>query len=177
MMNVPISTVGTKGVYSNLNGFTLIEVMVVIIVLGILAAISVPAFQDTILTTKIRSYANSFISSTRLARAEAIKRNTPVSLCVSTDGASCGTGGWQQGWIIITGTTVIQRQQAVTTGYKITESSGLTSLTFQPTGIGATQSTFTICRATPSVGNQERVVTISATGKSTVTKTTNGACS
>lgn len=177
-MNVPISTVETKGVYSNLKGFTLIEVMVVIIVLGILAAISVPAFQDTILTTKIRSYANSFISSTRLARAEAIKRNTPVSLCVSSaDGASCATGGWEQGWIIITGTTVIQRQQAVTTGYKITESSGLTSLTFQPTGIGATQSTFTICRATPSVGNQERVVTISATGKSTITKTTNGSCS
>ncbi len=158
-------------------GFSLIELMVAIVVLGILTSIAIPSFNETILSTKLRSYANSFVGNAYLARAEAIKSNAPVTLCVSTDGTSCATGGWEQGWIVLSGTTVVQRQQAVTSGYKITESAGLTSLTFQPTGIGATQAELTICRATPEAGSQERVVNISATGRPSVSKTETGTCS
>lgn len=166
-------TILTKRQY----GFSLVEMMIVIAVIGILSALALPAFNDTILSTKIRSYANNFVASAHLARGEAIKRNVQTTLCVSADGASCSTGGWQQGWIILSGTTVIQRQQAATSGYKITESSALSTLTFQPTGIGSTQARLTVCRSTPTVGSQERVVTISATGKPSVSKTTNATCS
>lgn len=156
-------------------GFSLIELMIAISILGVLMAIAVPSFNDTMLGSKLRSYANNFLASAYLARGEAIKRNSVVKLCASSNGTSC-TGNWEQGWIVLAGTTVIQRQPALSSGLKMTESGGVSSVDFQPTGVGGTQSTLTVCRATPSVGGQERVITISATGRASVAKTTTGSC-
>lgn len=157
-------------------GFTLVELMITIAILAIILTIAIPSFSETQLSSKLRAYSNNILASAHMARSEAIKSNTTVLLCASADGTSCG-GNWQDGWIVLKGATVVQRLQAIATGYTITESDGQTSLTFQPTGIGATQATLTICRATPSAGSQERVVTVSATGRPTVTKTTAGSCS
>jgi type IV fimbrial biogenesis protein FimT len=50
------------------------------------------------------------------------------------------------------------------------------SIVFQPSGIGATEAYLLLCRATPSAGNQERHISLSTTGRTTVTKTTTGTC-
>ena len=98
-------------------------------------------------------------------------------LCASTNGSNCaGSGGWEQGWIILSGAEVVKYQQAAATGIKINESNGIASLNFQPTGVGTTQATLTVCRKTPTVGIQERVVRISASGRPSVTKTNAGVC-
>ena len=158
-------------------GFSLVELMAAIAVLGVLSAIAIPSFNEMIMTTKLRSYANNLVASAHLARSEAIKNNAVVRLCASNNGTSC-TGNWQNGWIVIKAdNTVIERQQATSDGYLITEASGTNTLNFQSTGIGSTQAALTICRATPDAGDQERVVRISATGKPSITKTTVGACS
>jgi len=159
-------------------GFTLIELMVTIAVMAILLMIAVPSFKEATLGSKLGSYANSLVAGAHLARSEAIKRSAPVTLCVSSNGTSCGTGGWEQGWIVrATDGTVIQSQQALPAGLKVTEGAASTSLVFNPSGVGATSAIFTVCRATPTAGGQERVVSVSLTGRPSVTKTTAGSCS
>jgi type IV fimbrial biogenesis protein FimT len=157
-------------------GVTLVEMMLAITVLAILLALAVPSFKEAGLGSQLRSASSELIASVNLARSEAIKRNAPVSLCVSSDGANCGAGGWEQGWIVIAGGSLIQKQAAAPTGFRISAASATTTVTFQPTGVGATPATFTICRATPSAGQQERVVTIDAAGRATSRRTTTGVC-
>jgi type IV fimbrial biogenesis protein FimT len=70
---------------------------------------------------------------------------------------------------------VIQKQPATASGYQMRDSGGLSALTFDATGVGGTAANITICRATP-VGSQERVVKISATGRSSITRTSVGTC-
>lgn len=158
-------------------GFTLIELMVTIAVMAILLGIAVPSFNEAMLSSKLASYANSLSSSAVLARSEAIKRNTPVTLCVSSSGAACGTGSWEQGWVVLSGAVVLHRQEALPSGLKVIEAAAIDQVVFRPTGLGATSASFKVCRATPSAGSQERVVTINANGRTDVDKTANGACS
>lgn len=160
---------------SRAGGFSLVELMVALAVAAILLGIAIPSFDIFILKNRLSSYASAFSVSARVARSEALKRNAPVILCKSSNGLSCVTsGGWEQGWIVLSGTTVIRRQQAVVAGYLL--SSSLNSLTFQPNGFGSTPATLIACRSSP-LGGEERVVTVSATGRTTISKTSSGACS
>lgn len=157
------------------HGLSLIEMIVVVAILGITARIALPSYQNFALGSKLGSMANFMVSSVHLARSEAIKRNTAVTLCVSSNGTSCGSGGWEQGWIVLAGSTVIQRQQALPAGFK--GNSSQVTHSFPPSGVGTATTTVTFCRATPEAGGTERVVTISATGRPEVSKTNNGSCS
>ena len=180
---------------SRQQGFTLIELLVTISVIAILLAIGVPYFSDATLGSTLSSYANSLAASAYLARGEAIKTNGAATLCVSSNGTSCGGGGWEQGWIVFRdpnrnaavdgGEAVIQVKGALAPGMKIDANPAATSFTFLPTGVGVladatavtVDTTLTVCRLTPNPGTQERVVRIGVTGLPSVTRTTTGACS
>ncbi|MBC7618850.1 MAG: GspH/FimT family pseudopilin, partial [Candidatus Saccharibacteria bacterium] len=86
---------------TNKRGFTLIELLVTIAIAAILAMMAVPSFNEAIISYRLTSYTNNFLASAQLARSEAIKRNSRMTLCKSADGTSCTTaGGWHRGWII-----------------------------------------------------------------------------
>lgn len=166
-------------------GFTLIELLVTIAIVAILAALAAPSFNSAILSNKLAAFANNFVASAQLARSEAIKRNATVRICRSADGTNCASSGtWQQGWIVFRDVdndstvdaddTVIQVQQAMSSDYHFTGDTY--DLVFQPIGAGATSTTLTLCRALPSAGNQERIITLSATGRTSVKKETTGVC-
>ncbi|WP_370599950.1 GspH/FimT family pseudopilin [Pseudomonas nitroreducens] len=164
-------------------GFTLIELMVTIAVAAILISLAVPSFNDATLSGKLAATANDLVAGVALGRSEAIKRNALVSMCASSDGSTCASsGGWEQGWIILTNTAVvIQKHAAAPVGFKISAKSSddtvITKIDFQPAGFGNDQATVTVCRATPSVGSQQRQVQVDATGRAYVKKTTGTSCS
>jgi len=92
-----------------------------------------------------------------------------VTLCASTNGTSCG-GNWSNGWIVLAGGAAIFNLGPLPNGFLL--SGDVTSIDFQPSGVGSTAANLTVCRATPSVGDQQRVIAISATGRPSVTKVT-----
>jgi type IV fimbrial biogenesis protein FimT len=163
-------------------GFTLIELMITVTVLAVLVALAVPSFRDATLGTRLSSFANRFVASTYLAKSEAIKRNATLTMCVSTDGTNCVSGGWEKGWILKTGSTIIFREQALPDGFKISMSdsggASIASITFKPSGlISAGSGTAKVCRAVPQPGNQEREITLQATGRAYVSTTNTSTCS
>lgn len=158
-------------------GFTLVELMVTVTILVILLSIAVPSFEAVRFSNRLNSYATALLAGSQLARSEAIKRNAPVTLCASSNGSSCSSSNqWESGWIVLSGTAVLQQQPAAAAGYRLREASGANALTFEATGVGASQASITICRASPAVGSQERVVKISATGRTSVKRTSAGSC-
>lgn len=77
----------------------MIELMITLAVAAVLIASAAPSFRTSIQNNRMVTQVNELHTSLSLARSEAIKRNTNVTVCRSSDGASC-TGNWQDGWII-----------------------------------------------------------------------------
>lgn len=157
-------------------GYTLVEMMVSISIAAILLAIAVPSYHGSRLNSQLRAASNDLIGSINLARSEAIKRGGTVTLCASSDGETCG-GTWRQGWVIRAGADVIHTAGAVPDGFRITESAGNVTVLFQSTGVDTTAATFTVCRRSPTPGAHERVISMDATGRAFVRRTSTGSCS
>ncbi|MBF1235961.1 MAG: GspH/FimT family pseudopilin, partial [Lautropia mirabilis] len=62
-------------------GFTLQEMLVVMAIMGIVAAMAAPSFRDFAIQRSIAAQITDLTSALRLARSEALKRGREVSLC------------------------------------------------------------------------------------------------
>jgi len=66
-------------------GFTLWELLVTVLVAGILLGLGVPSLQDAQRNNAISGAVNDLVTGLLAARAEAVKRRVPVTLCASPD--------------------------------------------------------------------------------------------
>lgn len=81
--------------------YTMIESMVVLLIVSALLSQGAPALSQLVSAVRLRSSMTAMTSALRLARYEAIRRNTRVVLCKSPNGKTCSsTGGWEQGWVV-----------------------------------------------------------------------------
>lgn len=113
------------------SGFTLIEIMIGLAVLGLLSVLAVPAYQHWVRNTQIRNGTEGLLNGMQLARAEAVRLNAQVQLVV---GPGPGTG-----WTVsnaVTGTTIQSRsmQQGSTDASISIQPAGADRVTFNGMG-------------------------------------------
>jgi type IV fimbrial biogenesis protein FimT len=82
-------------------GFTLLDLITTLTVLGILVAVGVPSFSSAIRNNRIAAGTNELVTALTFARSEAMKRGDTVTACPSTDGDACAASDdWSTGWFV-----------------------------------------------------------------------------
>ena len=74
-------------------GFSLIELIIGLVIIGILLAMGAPAFSSWIQNAQVRTAAQSLVDGLQLARAEAVRLNAPVRFNLS-DTSGAGLVDW-----------------------------------------------------------------------------------
>jgi type IV fimbrial biogenesis protein FimT len=85
---------------TNFAGFTLVELMVILVVIGITLSLAVPSFQGMVVRNRIITQANEMILAVNLARSEASRTGSLVSIVAADSNGDNEFGG---GWCIVIG--------------------------------------------------------------------------
>jgi len=82
-------------------GFSLIELLVGIVILGVLMAMAVPRFTDWLRNARIRTSAEAIQNGLQLARAEAVRRNALVRFqLVNSLDDTCALDNGGPHWVV-----------------------------------------------------------------------------
>jgi len=153
-------------------GFTLPEMLVVVAIIGIIAAFGSPAMSRLLTTQAVRAASYDLYADLIYARSEAIARGTTVSVT-----AVSGTN-WKGGWTIVenAGNTLLREQSGRTSAIDFTSSQP--AVTFDRNGRASTAGpmTFNIVPDATMYSpepNMKRCIRLDASGRP---KSTEGSC-
>jgi len=164
-------------------GFTLIELMVTLAIIGVLIRLAAPGMQTLFKSNRVQSEASQFVGDIQFAKAEAIKRGQPVTMCPSSDGTTCLTSGtttWGSGWMVFndvngdgaktaTVDAPLRMRATLRGGDTLTPSGNVDRITFNREGFTTTPTSSTIFKLHTSDSNTTatRCVTLEFAGRTT----------
>lgn len=164
----------------HLHGFTLLEALVSMAVMGILVSLAAPAMLGLQARQQLQGQGEAFLSSLVLARSEALRRQERVSVCAQGLQGQCDTlGRWRQGWLVFAdanhnglrepGEMLIEARPAVPLALQVEARSTVkTYFSYNAEGRSASVSgafmagTWSFCRSDSSTGWQ---VVVNALGR------------
>jgi type IV fimbrial biogenesis protein FimT len=146
------------------SGFTLIEMLMTIAIAAILMGIAIPSFRYITNANRIASELNGLLGDLQLARAEAIKEGRTVSVCQSSDGATCtNSTDWHTGWIVFSdptnvgvydaGETYIRKQPAFSGSDTFVSSNNVSVISFNREGYAVAMANGTLISLHDSSNN------------------------
>lgn len=174
-------------------GFTLIEIQITLLILVVVLVLAIPVWSNILLTNRLATESNTFLAALHLTRSEAVKRNVRTTLCVSTNGVGCSSGGnWHQGWIMFidpnnnalrdSNEIIIRQGQPLSSNLLLSGNSPVANyISYNASGAtrlvsGALQmGTLTLCQKS-LVRGDARFVIISSTGRPRIEKTSLATC-
>ncbi len=152
-------------------GFTLLELMTALAVGAVLLAIGVPQLRDLTIQQRITGAAQDLHIDLALARNEAVTRATNVTVCPSSDLATCTNDGWGNGrltfidangdGVVDAGELIVKQSDPIATGLTAVPAAGF--VTFNSRGQTAAL-TIGICQS----GYVGRNIDIKSTGHASV---------
>lgn len=104
-------------------GFTLIELIVTVLILGILSSFALPAYTSFVADQRVKTAAFDVMSALVLARSEAIKRNNDVYIIPAQNNMT-------NGWTVTVDTTTLNQQGA----FKNVSIAGAVKFYYYPNG-------------------------------------------
>ncbi|SDH86709.1 type IV fimbrial biogenesis protein FimU [Pseudomonas flavescens] len=110
-----------------LHGFTLVELMVALALVGILATLAAPAFQGAMERSRADSDINELRTALSFARLEAINKSRSITVAAANE-------GWAAGMTVKQGDTVVREFSAMKDGAQLDAEDGETELIFDNLG-------------------------------------------
>lgn len=131
-------------------GFTLYELMITVLIIGVILAAGIPNMREYRQNSRMTATANDLHAAFHLARSEASRAKTNITVCASANsmaaGANCG-GTWDQGYIVFVDTdgniatggvneTILRAHPAIREGVTLKIANSADYFSFAATGLG-----------------------------------------
>ncbi len=174
-----------RGPRQAVQGFTLIEIVVVVLILGVVLALAAPSYNGAVNGSRLAGTANELLASLKQARAEAIRRNQRVVVCPTINGTTCASN-WSEGWLVFEDAN---RDDGVSTGEEVISVavpaagtqvlpspaiSGTHRIRYSPNGFARAanrtllNATFSVCRPVTQPADNVRDLTLTGGSRTSI---------
>jgi type IV fimbrial biogenesis protein FimT len=143
-------------------GFTLIELVITVTLLGVLLSIAVPGMRQLTLNQGVKSAAFDLFSALEYARSEAIKRPSET---VTLKAGANSDGAWSTGWRLLDGSGTKLRSWSVASNISVSDKNSLTQVTFAKDGHVATSPMLTVKSSATVSGVEPRCIQVDLIGR------------
>lgn len=142
--------------YKHAGGFTLLELLIALTILGILLGIAIPALKNAVARVQSTSARSAITGTLFDAQRNATVVGREIVVCPAIGEQCIGGQDWSHGWIAFIdhdsdrlhgpGDQIVRREDELPAGVRLHGTAGRQRIVYQPNGGSAgTNITFTLC--------------------------------